>query len=159
MFREQTLRTSYARKAGYVGRTLLKNLPNGENYVPPKLHVFVDRSDPLYNKNLASFNTNVLPLLDLAGFDVLIKNAASEQELRSLSQSADIRNCAGVIVVGSEKYSVPPVLDGLFVGTEARTALAVFDPGQIVQNSLITLTRFQLTETTSKVFSKKQCGS
>jgi hypothetical protein len=93
------------------------------------MHVFIDYSDTARHKNLASFNKNVLPLLQLAGFDVLVKSAANEAELRSFTESADMRNCIGVAVVGTRKYALPAVLDGLFVGDRARTALAIFDPG------------------------------
>ncbi|KAI6171218.1 hypothetical protein M3Y97_01075600 [Aphelenchoides bicaudatus] len=130
---EQILRTSYARKAESVGSTLIGNLPGGGNeYVPQKLHVFVDRSDTIYHKNLASFNKNVMPLLELAGFDVRIHNAENEEELRLLSKAADVRNCGGIVLLGSQKFAAPAVLDGLFVtgagSKEARTSLAVFDP-------------------------------
>lgn len=102
--------------------------------MPPKFHVFIDKSDNLHHKNLASFQKNVLPLLILAGFDVRELNAANAEELRQLSHAADVRNCAGIAVIGSQRFALPPVLSGLFLGQsnghEARTSLAVFDPGK-----------------------------
>lgn len=75
----------------------------------------------------------MLPLLLLAGFDVRVHNAENEEELGLLSKAADVRNCGGILLVGSGKYAAPAVLDGLFVGNgwEARTSLAVFDPGKL----------------------------
>lgn len=64
-------------------------------------------------------------------------NAADSDELRLLSNSVDVRNSIGVAVVGSRRYALPAVLSGLFVapsshfGHEARTSLAVFDPGNL----------------------------
>jgi hypothetical protein len=107
--------------------------PDNVDYVPPKLHVFIDKSDSSYLKNLASFQKNVLPLLVLAGFDVVETNAFDADELRTLSQAEDVRKCSGVAVVGSESSALPAVLAGLVVDLKShkdRAPLAVFDPGK-----------------------------
>jgi hypothetical protein len=52
------------------------------DYTPSKLHVFVDKSDKLYHKNLASFNQNLLPMFELAGLDVRIQSGVGADELK-----------------------------------------------------------------------------
>ncbi|KAI6238308.1 DAGKc domain-containing protein [Aphelenchoides fujianensis] len=124
--REQKIRSDFARRAETIGRESVS-----PDYQPLKLLVFIDQAGEERLKNVNSFNKNVLPLLILAGMDVRVHVAADAAELAELSRSADVRNCAGVCVVGSRRFAVPHVLDGLFVhggGDEARTALAVFDP-------------------------------
>ncbi|KAI6170111.1 hypothetical protein M3Y98_01205500 [Aphelenchoides besseyi] len=121
--REQQIRSEYARRAESIGR---QNVT--ADYQPLKLLVFVDHSDPERMKNVNSFNKNVLPLLILAGLDVRVELAQNVDDLHRLSAGADVRNCAGICIVGSKRFAVPSVLNGLFVGNEARTALAIFDP-------------------------------
>jgi hypothetical protein len=91
---------------------------------------------------LASFQKNVLPLLELAGIDVRMTNAADSDELRLLTKSADVRNSIGVVLVGSRRYALPAVLSGIFYGhstskDQPRTHLAVFDPGKLNQKVFI----------------------
>ncbi|CAD5210530.1 unnamed protein product [Bursaphelenchus okinawaensis] len=128
LLKEQEVRTKFAKLAAEIGEAKAPI-----DYQPLKLFVFVDRSDPNFFKNLAAFNKNVLPLLTLAGLDIYMENASDRKELEDLSRSADVRNCSGILVIGSTKYSAPAVLNGLIVDgffERGRTALGVFDPSE-----------------------------
>ncbi|CAD5214070.1 unnamed protein product [Bursaphelenchus xylophilus] len=126
LLNEQKVRTKFARLAADFGEEKVST-----DYQPIKVFVFVDKSDPNSFKNLAAFNKNVLPLLTLAGLDIYMEKASDRKELEDLSRSADVRNCGGILVVGSEKYSAPAVLNGLIVDgfhERARAVFGVFDP-------------------------------
>ncbi|KAI6174624.1 hypothetical protein M3Y97_01011300 [Aphelenchoides bicaudatus] len=131
---EQRLRTEYARKAEQIGAATIPLPTNFKgDYVPPKLHVFIDKSDKLYHKNLVSFNQNLLPMFELAGLDVNVKTGADTDELKSLSQSEKVKESDAVIIVGSRRDTTDPVLDGIFDESGAETSakkllLAVVDP-------------------------------
>jgi hypothetical protein len=113
----------YAKRAAAIGSRPV----GGFDYIPPKFHVVIDFSDPTRHKNVHSFNKNVLPLLQLAGLNVIVKLAADETEVRSFTKEADLRNCSGVAIVGSKKYAEPGFLDEFFA--DNRPALAIFDLG------------------------------
>ena len=114
IFSEQLLRSEYARRAEAVGATTV-----APSHVLQRVLVFLDYSCPERVKNLASFNKNVLPLLQLAGMDVKIESAANADELHAFSRAADVRNCAGICIIGTQKYAAPHILDGLFASSSS----------------------------------------